>query len=420
MSKQNKTQAPKPAPERSLFDPLPESAIHYLKDEHGSERKELGIDYDWEHVRKMYKALNCPPGFYDPTTMPVSEAAHNVLFSARSTGKTTNVLLFFMCAAWAYSGEIIYCRQRDFMIEKGKLDKLFEIIRAFHYVSKITGGRYTDVNYYSRAWRYVNRDDTGKIIEQSDPFCVCVAVDRNEVYKSTLNAPRGDFLVYDEFISSDYEKNEFIHFLDLCKTIFRDRISPVVVWVCNNTDPWSEYLRELNVQGVVARMCDGESAYVKTSKGTVIYCERVGVKSEIRKVVNSKYYGFDNPLINSITGGDGWNIDCFPHIEDDDTREVLTRGIFVEFENTITELELCVSENVGLHILAHKATKVSDKAVCDYTLGDISKLYHAYGFGPGRKIDKVVWGLYTENKWYFSNNEVGNICLNYYNRARKL
>lgn len=404
----------------SLFEPLSESQIHYHKDSAGNESKELGIDYDWTHVRKMYKALGCPPGFYDPCTMPVEEAAHNVIYSARSTGKTTNIMLFFMCAAWAYSAQIVYNRQKDYMIEKGKLDKLFEIIRAFQYVPKITNGRWMDVDYYSRAWRYVNRDDSGKIIEKSEPFCICTAVDKNEVYKSTLNAPRGDFMLYDEFISSNYEKNEFISFLDLCKTVFRDRISPVVVWICNNTDPWSEYLRELNVQSVVSRMCDGESAFVKTSKGTVIYAERVGVKSEIRKVVNSKYYGFDNPLINSITGGDGWNVDCYPHIADDPTRKTLMRGIFVEFESTVTEVEVCVSDTVGVHVIAHKATRVSDKAICVYTLGEVTKLVQAYGFGNGRKLDRLIWNLYSCNLWYYSNNEVGNIVQNYYNRARKL
>ena len=376
-----------------------------------------GIAYDYNKISKLYKSLGCPEDVYDPTHLPFDKCKYFLLTSSRSVGKTTNILLWAMCACKIYGCQIIYIRQREAMIEKRYLDSvvgLFSVIRQFGYIDKLTDGKYNDIDYYARVWRYVRRDENNKIVEKSEPIMVCVDIDQAETYKSTLAAPRGDFLVFDEFISRDYKENEFVTFCDLVKTVIRDRLAPIVLCLANTTDIYNPYLREFGVQGVMASLAEGESSIMQTHKGTMIYCERIGAKSKIRPLVNTQYFGFENPLLSSITGGGGWAINPYPHIWRDHERKVIQRHIFLTFQEQTLELELCTSPSLDYHVCVHMVDKIVDEPVTEYVLTDIRKPYQVYAFGTRRPLDKIIWGLFEANKWYFANDDVGSIVDHYH------
>lgn len=390
----------------------------------GERDQAMGIEYDIHKINAEYKKLGCPEDVFDPSVLPYDKAKYFFLSSSRSVGKTTNVILWGMCANKIYGTTVMYVRQRESMIEKKYLDNttgLMSTIRSYHYIEKLTGGRWNSCEYYARVWRYTNVDDSGKVVEKCpEAFMICLDVDQNEVYKSTLSAPLGDIVIFDELISKDYKENEAVYFLDLEKTIFRDRLSPICCFLLSNvTDVYNPYLREFQIQKHVAILAEGDSCIVQTNKGTRIYCEIIGSKNKVRPLVNTAWYGFDNPLLNSITGGGGWNIIPYPHIWRDENRETIQRHIYVLYQENVIELEICKDSHVGLHVCAHPVRKISDPAITVYTVGEIREPRHVYGFGTGRPIDKIVWSLYIQKKWYYADNDTGAIIEHYAGQAGK-
>ena len=385
---------------------------------------QMGIKYDWNLIRKAYKSLGCPDDVYDPTVMPLEIAKYFHLASSRSVGKTTNILLLGMCMHELYGTQLVYIRQHESAIERKYLDSstgLFTAIKTWNYASKITDGRWNSVEYYARVWRYVNRDDTGKIIEKCPTsFMTCVSIDQTEQLRSTFSATNADYIIVDELISKDYrfDPPEFIDLCQLIKTIIRDRLSPIIITLFNNFDIYSPWLREFDIKDAFAPMSEGENAMVKTRKGTPMYCEFIGALNKARPFVNSAYFGFDNALITSITGGGGWAIEPCPRIFRDETREILQKRIYIVHQDNILELEICKNDSVGLHICVHHARKIMDDALVIYTVEAPRKPREVYGFGHRRPIDDIVWGLFQKNLWYFADEDCAAITNCYWAEAK--
>lgn len=409
-----KKQAPTPqggAPLEYLINP-----------ETGQPDPMMGVKYDWAAICREYKKLGCPEELFDPTTLPWGKVHYMHEVSPRGVGKTTCLLLFYLCAVKLYPGsKIAYIRQRAQMIERRQLNKLFDVIKAYDYISKLTDGKYNSVDYYARQWYYVLLDDDGKVLEKCPwTFMDCFDIDEWATYKSTYNGPRTDFLLFDEMLGRirDYRDGEFVDFCQIVSTICRLRLSPTVVTLSNAIDIYSPYLKEFGIQKTFANLQEGSGTFVKTAKGTVQWCEYIGVKNKVRPVVNSAFYGFDNPLLTSITGG-SWAIEPYPHIWRDETRQVIQKGICLVYQENVLELELCICESIGLHVCVHSLRKLPSNPLIIYTLDPPRSAKEVYGFGPKESpISRLIWyKLYPEAKWHFASDEEGQIVDHFYNQA---
>ena len=89
----------------------------------------------------------------------------------------------------------------------------------------LTDGQYNNVYYFGHKMYLCKLDESGERKERSEAFLYALDLAENEIYKSSLNMPTGDFAIFDEFISSVYANNEFVILCDLLKTIFRDRLT---------------------------------------------------------------------------------------------------------------------------------------------------------------------------------------------------
>ena len=405
--------------EKLNFDTIPEDEIHYyVNPDTGEEDPNIGVIYDYDMIFKLYKQLNCPEDVFDPTNTPLGLVKYVVDISSRSTGKTTNWLLIGMIMWQKYRCTPCYIRQTENMVAKSFLEKLFNVILKFNYIEIITQGEYNNIMYFARQWNFVRYDADGKVEKKSDPFMYCLDLEQAPVYKSTFNAPRGDLLLFDEFISERYTVNEFITFQDLVKTIIRERFSPVVIMLANSTNIYNMYLQEMDIQSEFARIDDGSHFIHTTKKGTKIYGERVGVRSKRRAELNTNFFGFENVRLSAITGGD-WVLGSFPHSDQDEEREVIEKGIYVKYAGAIIQIELCFSDKLGMHCIVHKATRIDDKALIVYKIDDIQDKKEQFRFGTD-KLSKIVWDLYKKNKFYYSTHEVGNTLENYIFGAKKL
>ena len=171
--------------------------IEYIDGKH-----KLGIQYDWNLISKEYKRLKCPKEYNNPLTNGIDKAHIHLLVSERSTGKTTNLIIVGIIMHYLYGTTTQYIRANDKMITYQKTKNLFDVILEYDYISKITKGKYNSVHYHSRRWYLCLKDDEGEIIEKADNHFMCMlACNESDNYKSSYNAPKGDWIIYDEFIS---------------------------------------------------------------------------------------------------------------------------------------------------------------------------------------------------------------------------
>ena len=163
-----------------------------------------------------------------------------------------------------------YIRQRPDMTARQNIEKLFEVIRACGYIQALTDGEYNNVYYFGHKMYLCFIDENGNRARRSEAFLYALDLTQNEVYKSSLNMPTGDFCIFDEFISSVYANNEFVTLCDLLKTILRDRLTGKIFLLANTTNYYNEYLRELYIQDEVLKVGEDEPFIKLTKKKTRI------------------------------------------------------------------------------------------------------------------------------------------------------
>ena len=392
--------------------------INYINGE-----KNCGIDYDWRMIYKELDRLKLvPKNVYYPK-FNFYKNKWNVVCSERSIGKTTNVLLLGMVVNKMYGTIIHYIREDEDMIRQSAVKDLFDVIVSRGYIDILTDGQYNDVLYNKtvRRWYYCRTDENGVVVEKSNNhFMINMSIDNNERYKSSYNCDKGDFVIFDEFISKRYCRNDFIDFCDLLKTIFRDRMSPVIIMLANTIDKSSEYFDELEVREYIDTMEIGQKLNITTDKGTNIHLEIYGsdYKSEQKKLLNKSFFGFKNPRLNSITGGE-WATSNYQHI---DFREVdiIFKNVFIKTKNKFLQLEIARTE-VGVVCLVHLCNTPNNENAYIYTNGDIYDKREHFCFGDRNALDNLIWNkLYKTNRFYYANNQVGAIMENYIKVSQKL
>ena len=372
---------------------------------------EYGIKYDFNAIRKELAGLKCPAGVYNPFKSHVISSGQWIVdLSERSTGKSTNWILLGMCMHKLYGTQIIDIRENVDMIRPAHSKQLFSTILEYDYISKVTDGAYNSVKYRSRSWYYYNTD---KDMEAPEPFMVALSLDENSLNKSSFNSPRGDLIIFDEFISKHNYANQFVDLCDTLKTVIRERDSAVIVMLANTIDRHSFWFKELGIYETIQKMKIDTTADVETKGGTKISIAMMGKSAnqmpEHRREHNKKYFGFLNPKLNAITGGD-WAMRIYPHPPKalkDDTPERICFNRYIRHNNYILNLELFRSKELGLYVICHKARETYDDSII-YTLEDISAKNERYKWGLS-KMDKLLYKLLKENKWYYATNLEGGL-----------
>ena len=376
-----------------------------------------GIIIDWKEIFSFYNELGCPENVYNPTELPIDDAAWFVLTSERNTGKTTNLILITMILFLRYGCISAYLRQKSDMITPKEMANFMNVILANHYIEKLTNGEYNGVRYWARHYRFVKWDEDGKKAAESDPFLWVGALSENLNYKSVLNLPKCNMIIYDEFISADMLPNEFVTMCDLHKTIGRNRLGIKLMLCANTTNYYHEFFRELLIQEEVLN-CKVNNSFIKTTPlGTRVYYKMIGDKNTKREKVNIQYYGFNNPRLKSITGGD-WAVNSYPHIQREEREEVL-KNFYIYFNERYFQLELVKNSRLGMHVLVHRANTPKMERVRIYTIEEIRNKFEAFRFG-NRTIDFYFWDLRKRNLWFYADNDVGFSVESYVNRAVKL
>ena len=342
-----------------------------------------GIKYDFKKIFKRYKELNVPKEFNIIPYYNMS-ARWNVFMSERSNGKTTNVLLLGMIMNNEYGTTIEYIRMRESMIAPKNSKNIFDTIIQHDYISKITKGKWNSVTYNSKRWYYCNRDENGEIIEKCNThFMAMLSIDKQEDYKSSYNAPYGDWIVLDEFIGTYTPLNAFIEFNQLVKTIIRERQSAYITLLANTINTEHIFFEELEIMEQTRLLERGEKQLLQSERGTyvnvVIFNSLISEKKE-RNIVNKLYFGWRNPLMSGITGSDTWSISNYQHEPNLTDIKVIASNIYILHNNILIRLELRKSSEIPIYVHCYRANKIKDDSII-FTLGDIIDNRYVYGFG---------------------------------------
>lgn len=382
--------------------------------------QQKGIKIDWKMIFKEYKKLKCPEDTYDPTTLPLGIVNWSLLLSARSRGKTTNLLIIGLLLYKHYKIQTGYIRQTDNMTKSTKARELYNVICEFNYIERIFGEEWNSVYLWQKHFYLCKRDDDGNILSKSnDDICMLMSIDKSYDYKSTLTKPRCDWILIDEMISNKYAENEFIDLCQLISTIRRKRLSTKIICASNMVTPYNQYIEEMGLRDTVLKMQPGDSNIVKTILGLQIYVEILdSTKFNDKKSVsaNMSYFGFANNKLKAITGED-WEIRMYPHLlrpEEDEVRELITRDIYIHAFGKYLCMEIYNSSVMGDYCLFRPYPTGEPEDGIIFTDQIPKKSNEFYGTGEGTKLHKL-WDFIKLHRDFYSSNEIGHMIETYIN-----
>ena len=296
-----------------------------------------------------------------------------------------------------------------------------DVIRTYdggRYIRQITENRWNDVTIKARKIYYCLRDDRGDIVEKcSDPVIYLLTLEENMDIKSVFNAPRGDLIIFDEFVSDMYRTNEFVTFCDELKTVIRSRISPRAVLLSNTINLTSPYFRELEISKEVRKLHTNESTVVTTELGTKLYVRISDTPATKHKgLLNSLFFGFKNPQLAAIRGGDTvWNFRQVPRILTSDEDVYLDRKLKIDTMDEILSVDFVSTPDRGLVANIHPGEVHDDSIVL--TMSDIWDRQHRKGLGFGQR-EKMLELLIDRGKVYYSDCETAAVLEHYIAEVR--
>lgn len=382
---------------------------------------EKGKIIDWSLIHKRYMKDTKPPEHVYHLDIPWDNANLFVIFSKRDTGKTTNILLHSL-EAWEHFGvKTEWIRQTADMVKQTNIESMFDTIRQYGYISKITKGRWSDVFYYRKELFLCNYDGKRGRPEDIDTkaFLRFNSIDDWANVKSNYNSPEGDLIVFDEFQNETHRDGEFQHFFHLVSTIRRHRESTKILWLGNTILPYNYYFREADLTKYVIKMKPNTRQIVKTKRGMNVYLEWTEPKSsnekynEHRRSIDISYYGFDG--LNSITGGGSWDIAEYPHITSDlDKNKSVIDEYYICFQLFKINMKFCFDEKYGYFIYCRpcseraieKAKEDGNIIFTDYVPTLPNEIY---GIGKSFIACRRLWEFNAMQRMLFSTNDIGEL-----------
>ena len=382
-----------------------------------------GPVYSWREVFREFRKLKTPAGLYDPTHTPLDGGVKTFdIISIRARGKTTQWLLVGMCAYFYYGCETVYIRETEDMLAPINARELFSVINEYEhgrYVKQVSDGLYNTVIVEDRRAYFAWVNDEGKIERKTvTPWLHMLSIDRNYLYKSSLNLPNANLILFDEFISNKYREGEFVQFLDLLSTIIRKRRTPVLIMLANNIDVHSPFFREQEIEKHVKKMKLGDSGIFKTSKGMPIYVEidKPPKREKHTNIVNRLFFGFSNPKLTAITGeSDEWVFDTYPHIQKEQDERLLERRLYIDSEELL-RVEFVKKPSVGLVAEIVPAERLHSDSVL-LTMKPITDKRQEYAAGYSA-MPACLWKLYKKNRVFYADNETGSVFHMYLNMVK--
>lgn len=352
----------------------------------------------------MFKAYSGNK-FFNGYEIMAHNAKYNIVISERNNGKSFWFLQYCVCDFFNDKKQFGYVRRYGDEIKNMKVDEYFTDKNFIAWLQKTFD--YDGIMCDRGALYFFKKDDKGKRIKY-EKFGNVFAVQKNEEYKSRHYDDIVN-IVFEEFITSEkpYLNNEYKTFLNLVSTIARGR--EVRVFMLGNT---------------IARDCPHLLEYgidiLKAKQNKIII---VNHNSENGKVKVAFYYAPQKSTSNMFFGkaektivGGQWEVDEMPHLFCDlnEVEKIYTCYM-------VTKLRQAFKLIVFLHETGRYVYVYPyDYDDIEYTLGadiftDTFTIKQNYFMHPKKKRHKIIWELYTQDKFVYSHN----LCGTEFKRALK-
>jgi len=351
--------------------------------------------------------------FYNTKKIDKKNATYNIIFGERSNGKTYALLKKGLESYWQDGSQLAYVRRWKEDITGRRASRLFSGLIENGEVEKITKGTFEGIHYYAGKFYLCNYDDKGKVIyNDSNVIAFTFALSDGEHDKST-SFPRIKTVVFDEFLTGRlYLQDEFILFMNTISTIVRKRQDVKIYMLGNTVNKFCPYFNEMGLKHVPNMKQGSIDVYhYGDSKLTVAveYCA-----SQNKGGVNNKYFAFDNPKLEMITGG-AWELSIYPHLPYKYKPKDVLFTYFIEFNDVVYQCEIVEYEDVYFTYIHLKTTelKYPDSDLI-YTLDFNPKTnYNRNIFKPKNKVEKQVLWFFNTDRVFYQDNNVGDAIGNY-------
>ena len=350
-------------------------------------------------------------GHYSPLQVVKTNTPYIISYGGRNLGKTF-AWLILIYTIWQCEGyKSVLMRRMAETIKSSKVAETFTKVFDLGYVPNNEG--YTGITYRTGAWRGYWTDEKGKI-KYDETFCYPFALSSKiETNKGVSDIEKLGIIFFDEALTADnYLTDEWGRFQNAVSTLVRENSQACCV-LCANTVSWvAPYFREFGIKNVRSIkkgtvkvfQCLDETAV------TLEYCNDV-VANRKKKIVDRRFFGFKSGTADMIRVG-SWEIHSYQHLTremiEDRHRELITRDIYIAHENEILCLELYVMDDFGPLVNVRPADNF-DLGKVIYVVGDHTDPRYHHRPNPSNKIDKLIWTLYHNNRFYYADNLCGEI-----------
>lgn len=400
-----------------------------------------GIDIDWQKVIKTTYALIkkvCKKNnidlnsFYIPTP-PFDSARHFVEWSERSVGKTTTYLLFGLVIFKLYDGlKFEYIRtNKDGIMPKNASD-LFDVVKRFDYIAELFDNKWNSICMGARCWYLCNVDENGVIIEKDGREVMhmhCLNSKEVDNEKSVYNSEAA-YIIWDEVIPVDgvTTEQQWLNFCQLHSTIRRQRLNVKTVFLSNTIDKYTHLFDEMMISGAVQKMRLGEEQIIETPRGVKLWLHFIKAadetQSQKRIENNLLFYGFNNPKLNAIIGGEEWETRNYPHLSQylsrDEEKTRIEGRVYFNFQGRFLAWELWKTEKLGLYAFVRPYYHTPKEDAIIYTLETPRNSAEIFGVGLGTNLDRTIVNFLNQHKTFYASNDCGAQFEAYFKTLRSM
>lgn len=359
--------------------------------------------------------------YYSLANIKKKNATYNVIFGERSNGKTFGTLKEALKDYVKTGEQFAYVRRWKEDVSGRRASRLFGGVNESGVVSELTKGEFSLVHYVAGKLYLANIDEkTGKAIySDSDLIGFLFSLSDSEHDKST-SFPNVTKIIFDEFITPKlYLPDEFVIFMNVVSTIARTRENVKIFMLGNTVNKYCPYFAEMGLKHIEKQKQGTIDVYTYGSsplKVAVEYC------SSVKKSENSsKYFAFDNPKLNMITGG-AWEISIYPHLPTKYKPKEVLLTYFIEFSDNVFKCDVVYTNNNFFTFIQRKTTELKNlKTDLIYSLQPSGALNHSSNIlKPANKVQEKIYWFFKNDKVFYQDNDVGDTISNYLKNCSKV
>ena len=368
-----------------------------------------------QKVKRRLRKTEPKQKFYSTENINKKNATYNVIFGERSNGKTYALLKQSLEEYLETGNQMAYVRRWKEDITGRRAGQLYGGINESGMIAELTNGEFTGVHYWAGKWYLCTYDDNGKVkYSDQDIIAYAFALSDGEHDKST-SFPNITTIVFDEFLTSrTYLVNEFVFFMNTVSTIVRRRNNVRIYMLGNTVSKFCPYFGEMGLGNITSMEQGKIDVYRYGESPLTVAVEYCASHSGGVEVESNKYFAFNNPKLQMITGG-AWELDIYPHLPHKYKPHNVVFKYFIDFNDNLFQCEVVDVNGVYFTYIHVKTTELKDtENDLIYSLDYDPRMNHNRSiFSPLNRLQERVLWFFKAGRVYYQSNDVGDTINNY-------